>query len=174
VQKIGLEVLGDRFRSDRGLDAVVVRPFNHVGPGLDERLSVAFFARQIVDAERGLREPVLRVGNLTARRDFTDVRDVVRAYLELLAQDDCPPCVHVASGRSISLSEVLDELRRRARIPLTVETDPNRLRPVDAPDLVGDAGLLRRVTGWEPVHPLAETWDRVLAHARGDDYGGPW
>lgn len=173
VQKIGVEVLGSAYRA-RGLDIVVVRPFNHVGPGLNPRLSVAFFAGQIVAAERGEREPVMRVGNLEARRDFTDVRDVVRAYLLLLEHDAPPPLVHVASGRSIALGTVLDALRERARVELLVETDADRLRPLDTPDLVGDASLIASTCGWRPEIPLEETWDRVLASVRGEAYGEDW
>ncbi len=173
VQKIGGEVLCRRYR-ERGLDVVVVRPFNHIGPGLHERLSVAHFARQIVDAEEGVREPVLKVGNLTARRDFTDVRDVVRAYLALLCLEQPPPLVHVASGVSIPMSEVLETLCSQARVSLSVETDPSRLRPLDTPDLVGDASLLRERCGWAPRFPIAECLSRVLASVRGEDYGGDW
>lgn len=174
VQKIGLEVACERYRRDRGLDVVVTRPFNHAGPGLSPKLSVAFFARQIVAAERGEREPVMRVGNLEARRDYTDVRDVVRAYLMLLQHEAPPPIVNVASGRSIAMGEVLEALRSQARVDLRVETDPSRLRALDVPDLVGDATLLRKTCGWTPEIPIEETWSRVLTWMRGEDYGGDW
>ena len=174
VQKIGVEVLAEQYREKRGLDVIVTRPFNHAGPGLNRRLSVAFFAGQIVAAERGEREPVLRVGNLDARRDFTDVRDVVRAYLALLDHDAPPPLVHVASGRSIPMGDVLSALCSLSRVDLTVETDPDRLRSLDVPDLVGDASLLERTCGWKPEIPIEETWSRVLAWTRGEDYGSDW
>ncbi|MAG33154.1 MAG: GDP-mannose 4,6 dehydratase [Deltaproteobacteria bacterium] len=173
VQKIGSEVIADDYR-DQGLDVRVVRPFNHVGPGLHPRLSLAFFAGQIVAAERGERDPVLRVGNLDARRDFTDVRDVVRAYRLVLDLPATPPVLHVATGRSLRIGDVLDMMIARARVPLTVETDPGRLRSIDVPDLVGDATRLHELTGWSPRVPFDETLERILAHARGEDYGGRW
>ncbi|NRA96688.1 MAG: GDP-mannose 4,6-dehydratase [Planctomycetes bacterium] len=173
VQKIGVEVLGNAYR-DRGLDVVVVRPFNHVGPGVDMRLSVAFFAGQIVAAERGEREPIMRVGNLAARRDFTDVRDVVRAYLMLLEHDTPPVLVNVASGRSIPMSGVLEALRERARVDMQIETDPDRMRPLDTPDLAGDASLIASTCGWKPEIPLEDTWDRILAWVRDEPYGDAW
>lgn len=173
VQKIGVEVLGNAYR-DRGLDVVVVRPFNHVGPGLDMRLSIAFFAGQIVAAERGEGEPIIRVGNLAARRDFTDVRDVVRAYLALLEHDAPPVLVNVASGRSIPIRSVLDALRKRGRVDMQVETDPDRMRPLDTPDLAGDASLIASACGWEPEIPLDDTWDRILAWVRDEPYGDAW
>ncbi|MAB89406.1 MAG: NAD-dependent epimerase/dehydratase family protein [Planctomycetota bacterium] len=173
VQKIGVEVLGDAY-GRRGLDIVVVRPFNHVGPGMDMRLSVAFFAGQIVAAERGEREPIMRVGNLAARRDFMDVRDVVRAYLMLLQHSAPPRLTNIASGRSIAIADVLDALRARARVDMQVENDPGRMRPLDTPDLAGDASLIRSVCGWAPEIPLEDTWDRILAWARDEPYGDVW
>ncbi len=149
-----------------GLDAVVARSFNHIGPGQDERFAVASFAAQIARVEGGQSEPVLRVGNLAARRDFTDVRDVVEAYLRLLAVPEARGVVNVASGRAVSLEEILDRLLELASQPIEVVVDPERLRPSDVPLLCGDAGRLRALTGWRPERDLRATLSDIMRDAR--------
>ena len=171
VQKIGVELVTARARSERGLAATVARPFNHIGPGQDPRISFTHFARQIVAAERGQAEPVLRVGNLSARRDILDVRDVVEAYLALFALPSPPPVVNVCSGTAVGIGEALERLLAMARVACRVATDPSRLRRLDTPELRGDAGLLRRLTGWAPRHPLDTTLARILDHVRAE-HGG--
>ena len=165
VQKLTAELIGGRFRA-RGLDVVTVRPFNHVGPGMDQRISLAHFARQIAAAEAGRGEALLRVGNLEARRDFLDVRDVVSAYALLLDHED-PPCVlNVASGTSTGIGEALDRLVARSRVPVAVERDPARYRPLDVTEIFGDATLLRTTTGWRPTRSFDQTLDDILEYAR--------
>lgn len=171
VQKIGAEVLGLRACEREGQDVVIARPFNHTGPGQDERISTIHFARQIAAAERGEHEPVLLVGNLKPKRDFLDVRDVAAAYLALLDHERPPAIVNVSSGRSIPIRQVLDHLLSAARVSVEVREDPARLRPNDVMDLVGDSSLLREATGWEPRYALEDTFARVLSAARGEDFG---
>jgi GDP-4-dehydro-6-deoxy-D-mannose reductase len=149
-----------------GLDIVVARSFNHIGPGQDERFAVASFAAQIARVEQGYSEPVLRVGNLAARRDFTDVRDVVEAYARLLATPEAGGVVNVASGRAVSLEEVLDRLLDMAARPIKVVVDPERLRPSDIPVLSGNAGRLSALTGWEPERDLDSTLSDIMRDAR--------
>ncbi len=122
------------------------------------------FARQIVEIAEGLREPVLRVGNLDSVRDFLDVRDVVDAYWRLLDRGAPTDVYTVASGRGVRLRSLVDELIALAGVEPEVEIDPKRYRPAD--HWVGDASRLRAVTGWEPMVPLRQTLDDLLRYWR--------
>ncbi|MHB0877994.1 MAG: GDP-mannose 4,6-dehydratase [Anaerolineae bacterium] len=174
VSKLTQDFLGLQYYLAYGLQAVRVRPFNHVGPRQQPGFVAADFAKQLAEVEAGLAAPVIHVGNLSAERDFTDVRDVVRAY-ELLAESGMPGEVYnIASGRAVAVADLLQMLVAECRVPVTVCTDPERLRPSDTPVFVGDYGKLRRATGWEPripleqtVHDLMEYW-RAQVRGRGD------
>jgi GDP-4-dehydro-6-deoxy-D-mannose reductase len=145
-----------------GQPVVIVRPFNHIGPGQSPNFFVPALAKRIVEARRS-GAGSLRVGTLTTRRDFTDVRDVVAAY-RLLMETGAPGMVYnVCSGRDVAMSEVADDLLRLAGVDLSLETDSKLVRPVDVPVLRGDAGLLRAATGWRPKIPLATTLADVLS-----------
>ena len=157
VSKIAQDMLGYQYHVSPGLAVVRVRPFNHFGPRQREAFVAAAFARQVAEAEAGLTPPVIRVGNLEARRDFTDVRDVVRAYWLALTRGDPGEVYNVATGRSLAIRELLEALLALSQRPLSVEEDPARLRPSDIPDLVGDASKLRRQTGWGPEYSLEAT-----------------
>jgi len=136
-----------------GLDVIIARAFNHIGPGQNDRFVVASFAAQLAKIAAG-GPPQLYVGNLDAKRDFTDVRDVVRAYV-LLARDGASGEVYnVCSGVARSIRDVLRELIIAAHIPVEVRDDPARMRPSDVPLFVGDASKLRGATGWEPRIPF--------------------
>jgi GDP-4-dehydro-6-deoxy-D-mannose reductase len=152
----------------QGLDVVVARAFNHVGPGQDERFAIASFAAQVARAERGQQPPVLRVGDLGARRDLSDVRDVVDAYARLLQTPSARGVYNVASGRAHALRDVVERLLRLSRRPIAVEPDPARLRPADLPLLSGDASRLEAATGWQPTRSLDETLADVLEAARAN------
>jgi GDP-4-dehydro-6-deoxy-D-mannose reductase len=147
-----------------GLDVVVARAFNHEGPGRDERFAVGSWTRQIARLEE-LGGGVLEVGDLSAERDITDVRDVCRAYTLLL---DAPAegTYNVASGRSVPMSEIVELLVGLARVPIEVEQRPERLRPAEVPRMQGDATRLREATGWEPEIPLEQTLADALEAAR--------
>jgi GDP-4-dehydro-6-deoxy-D-mannose reductase len=147
-------------------DAIVARSFNHIGPGQSDRFAVASFAAQVAAIERGEAEPVLRVGNLEAERDLLDVRDVVDAYVRLLATPGTAGVYNVAGGRALRLREVLERLLALAERPIAVEVDPARLRPADIPRLAGDASRLRAATGWQPTRALDDTLSDVLAASR--------
>jgi GDP-4-dehydro-6-deoxy-D-mannose reductase len=137
--------------------ALATRSFNHTGPGQSDLFAAPAFARQIAAIARGEQKPVLRVGNLTARRDFLDVRDVATAY-RALAERGAPCKVYnVCSGESISMREIVDALLDIAGVTVSIEEDPARMRPSDTPLLVGDATALRRDTGWKPTIPLDRT-----------------
>ncbi len=146
-----------------GVDAICARPFNHTGPGRPDRYAESSFARQIAAIERGDAEPVLRVGNLDAVRDFSDVRDVAAAYVLLRERGARGGTYNVASGVGRRLAEVVEALRARARRALRVEVDPSRFRaaPPERQALVGDPGRLLRL-GWRPTHAFEDTLRDLL------------
>ncbi|MBB4952231.1 GDP-4-dehydro-6-deoxy-D-mannose reductase [Agrobacterium vitis] len=146
-----------------------VRPFNHTGPGQDERFVVASFAAQIARIESGQAPASIKVGNLESRRDFLDVRDVVRAYIALLTQVAHLPMrgvFNICSGQNIQIREILDVLLSCALVPIAVEQDPTRLRPSDIPVADGDCQKLREVTGWSPAIAFRQTLVDILEHYR--------
>ncbi|HEY5340023.1 MAG TPA: GDP-mannose 4,6-dehydratase [Candidatus Aquilonibacter sp.] len=132
-----------------GLDAVIARSFNHIGPGQSDRFVVASFAAQLAAIAHG-GPPQLYVGNLDAKRDFLDVRDVVRAYMALAEHGRAGEVYNVCSGAARSIRDVLRELIIAAHVPVEVRDDPARMRPSDVPLFVGDASKLHQRTGWEP------------------------
>jgi GDP-4-dehydro-6-deoxy-D-mannose reductase len=148
-----------------GLDIVVARAFPHEGPGRDERFAIGSWTRQIarLESEGG---GMLLVGDLSSKRDFTDVRDVSRAYRLLLDSKVPAGTYNVASGRAVSLERVVELLVGMAEVPIRVEHDPSRLRRVDIRRLCGDASRLRSATGWQPRIPLERTLSDALAFAR--------
>lgn len=152
----------EHFRLRRGLNVVTLRLFNHIGPGQSPRFSVASFAEQLRRIRDEALDPVIRVGNLDARRDFTDVRDVMRAYRLAATVPNAPSNVNVASGRDHSLGEVLHRLIDLSGLPIRVEVDPARLRPSDVSRLVGSAERARRCLGWSPQIALDETLSDLL------------
>lgn len=143
-----------------------VRPFPHIGPGQKRGFVTADFASQIAAIETGRQEPTLRVGNLEAERDFTDVRDVVVAYRLLLEQGELGEVYHVASGQGTSIQTILDELLAASGMQITVEQDPERMRPSDIPSLVGDATKVRERTGWQPTISLEDSLKGILQYWR--------
>jgi len=145
-----------------GIETVVTRAFNMIGPGQSPDFVVSDFARQIAEAEVGTREAVMRVGNLEARRDFSDVRDLVGAYWQLVREGEPGEAYNVCSGRDHSIAEVLDLLLDLSGTPIKVEVDPARLRKSDIPVLRGDNGKMRELVGWVPDRPLEETLRDVL------------
>lgn len=148
------------------LDAVTVRPFTYMGPRQALGFVASDFAQQIAAIERGLKPPVIFVGNLASRRDITDVRDMVRAYWLALSRGESREVYNVGSGRTVSIREVLERLLAMARVPIRVEVDPSRLRPIDLAVLSGDATRFRQATGWAPEIPLEQTLADVLADWR--------
>lgn len=157
-----------------GVRIIRARAFNVAGPGQPSHFVVADFARQIAEAEAGLREPLIRVGNLEARRDFCDVRDLVRAYMLLTEKGRPGEAYNICSGVDRSIRSVLDELVSMSKIPIRVEVDPARFRKVDVPVLRGDPGKIEREVGWQPIIPFSETlrdtldwWRKEVARYTG-------
>ncbi|MCU1493010.1 MAG: nucleoside-diphosphate-sugar epimerase [Acidimicrobiaceae bacterium] len=164
ASKVGAEFLGVQAYLGRGLEVVRARPFNHVGPGQAESFVVSALARRVAEAERSGTE--VRVGNLAAARDFTDVRDVVRAYRLLAERGSAGEVYNVSSGVAVPIAEVLARLVALAKTEVVTVEDPSLFRPVDVPMLRGDASRLRAATGWAPEIPLDETLADVLEHWR--------
>jgi GDP-4-dehydro-6-deoxy-D-mannose reductase len=178
VSKVAQGLLALEYAAPGGPTVVRTRTFPHTGPGRGEAFAESSFARQIVEVEAGHRPPVLSVGNLEAVRDFTDVRDVARAYWALLerAPGGVVPrtetVYNVCSGRGVRLADLLARLIALAGVEVDVRQDPARFRPSDIPVLVGDPSRLRAATGWEPridldrtLRDLLEDWRaRIAAH----------
>lgn len=161
VSKAAQGFLALEFRSS-GMRIVRTRTFPHTGPGRGEAFAESSFARQIAEIEADLRPPVLEVGNLDAVRDYSDARDVVRAYALLLEKGHDGEVYNVSSGRGTSIRQILDILLSKAKVSVEVRVDPARLRPSDIPALVGDNAKLREHTGWEPRIPLENTLGDLL------------
>lgn len=148
---------------EQNLAVICVRPFNLTGPGESEHFVTSAFARQIAEIEAGLRAPVIQVGNLDAVRDFTDVRDAMRAYV-LLAEKGIPGEVYnVCSEQGVQIRQILDLLRELStRTNIEIRVDPTRLQAADVPIQIGSAARLRALTGWAPALTLRETLNDVL------------
>jgi GDP-4-dehydro-6-deoxy-D-mannose reductase len=149
-----------------GLESVIARPFNHIGPGQRPGYLVSDLAKQIAELERAGGGSLL-VGNLDSRRDFTDVRDIVRAYILLAAKGVAGEAYNVCSGKSRSGHQILDLLLRNARTKIHIEKDPARMRPADIPDLRGDSRKIHVDTGWSPTIPIEQTLSETLDYWRG-------
>jgi GDP-4-dehydro-6-deoxy-D-mannose reductase len=162
LSKACLELYAGYYARSEALPLVVVRAFNHVGPRQGPGFVWSDIARQVAAIERGERPPVLEIGTTSTRRDFTDVRDMVRAYWLALADAAPGVTLNAASGRAVTIREVLDGFLARAARPVEVRQAPRRLRPVDIPVLAGDATRLRRLTGWAPRIPLEQSLADVL------------
>jgi GDP-4-dehydro-6-deoxy-D-mannose reductase len=158
ASKAAAEMLASHAFHGRGLPVVSVRSFNHLGPGQSDALVASSIAKQVADAERA-GGGVVRTGDLSPRRDFTDVRDVVRAYRLLVERGEPGEAYNVCSGRDVAIQDIADLLAAACSVPVTFELDESRLRPVDVPVVRGDNAKLRAATGWTPDIPL----DRTLA-----------
>jgi len=166
VSKVAAEELVLMWHRTFGLDAVIARPFNHIGPGQGAQFAVPSFASQIVAIERGA-EPVIRTGDIDTTRDFTDVRDVVAAYNALL-RSGCPGQRYViGSGREYRMRTLIEMMCELTGVEVTLEQDPARMRPAEQRRMVANAALLKEHTGWEPLIPIRDTLTAVLNDARG-------
>ena len=173
------EMMCGFYERIEGLDIVIARPFPHTGPGQAPDFVCADWARQVVRIERGESEPVLRVGNLDVRRDFSDVRDVVEAYVALMRKGRRGEVYNVCSGKALALREILDFLVGEAGAAvgaraagavqasaIRVEVDPAKLRKTDVPLLIGDNRKIVAETGWSPRIPIAQTLRDLLSGVR--------
>lgn len=166
ISKLAQEGLSLRAAREDGVEVIVTRSFNHTGPRQSAGFAAPNMARQIALIEHGLVEPVIKVGNLEAQRDFTDVRDTARAYVLLLKQGFTSSVYNVSSGIARVMRSVLEALAARSRVDLLIETDPALMRPSDTPILLGDSTKLRTDTGWHPEIPFERTLDDLLNYWR--------
>ena len=164
--KVCQEMIGRLYAEAYGMDVMATRSFNHVGPGQLPIFVVSDFCRQAALIEAGQQEAVIRVGNLAAKRDFTDVRDVVRAYALLMEKGQRGEIYNVGTGRALAVQEILDEILRLSTAEIRVERDEKRFRPLDAPLNVADVTKLRCATGWEPQIDLRQTLRDTLDYWR--------
>jgi len=166
VSKVAQDTLAYQYFQSYGLQAIRTRAFNHTGPRRGDVFVTSNFARQIVTIEAGLAEPVIHVGDLTPERDFTDVRDIVRAYW--LCLEHCTPgeVYNIASGKAYRIQDVLDMLLGHSTVEIEVRVDPARLRPSDVPLLLGDNSKFCEATGWKPEIPFEQTAKDLLDYWR--------
>lgn len=166
LSKIATELAGERAARYDGVPVVVARAFNHIGPRQDPSFFAAAVARQIALIEQGRLDPVIKVGNLDATRDFTDVRDTVRAYQALVERGRPGRIYNVCSGVGHTIRSLLDGLVVHSRVALSIEADPERFRPHDTPVILGDATRLREELGWSPLVPLEQSLRDLIDYWR--------
>lgn len=159
-------MIGNLYAQAYDMEVMMVRAFNHIGPSQASIFVVSDFCRQVAEIEKGIREPVMYVGNLDARRDFTDVRDVVEAY-GLLAEHGRPgETYNVGRGKAVSIREILDMVIALSGHDIKIEIDKNKLRPVDVPIIEADISKISSLTGWKPKIPLKQTIEETLNYWR--------
>lgn len=166
VSKVAQDMLGLQYYLSHKLPIMRARPFNHLGPGQRLGFVAPDFALQVARIEAGLQAPVMRVGSLSAERDFTDVRDIVRAYALIMERGNPGDAYNIASGKWVTIRYLLDVLLGYSATSIQVETDTARLRPSGTNRSWGDASHLRRVTGWQPHIPIEQTLYDVLTEFR--------
>jgi GDP-4-dehydro-6-deoxy-D-mannose reductase len=169
--KAAQDMLGAVYADAYGMDVLMIRAFNHIGPGQSPKFAVSDFCRQVARIEAGLQEPIIRVGNLSAKRDFTDVRDVARAYSLLAQKGKGGVAYNVGSGRSASIQSILDIILAQAKADIRVERDETRFRPADVPVMEADIARLQEAAGWRPEIPVSDTIADTLAWWRAQNEG---
>lgn len=162
VSKLAQDFMGLQYFLDRKMPIIRVRPFNHIGPRQNERFVAPSFAKQIVEIERGEREPILRLGNMAAQRDFSDVRDITRAYLLALEKGEPGEVYNIGTGQARAVREMLDLMLAHCPIKIAEEIDPAKLRPSDTPLSYADPAKFKRQTGWEPRFSFEQTCLDIL------------
>ncbi len=166
VSKVAQDYLGYQYFMSYGLKVIRTRGFNHTGPRRGQVFVTSNFCSQVAAIELGLQEPVIRVGNIEAIRDFTDVRDMVRAYWLAVTKGTPGEVYNIATGSGIRIREMLDRLLALSKVEVKVEVDPERLRPSDVEILIGDSSKFRADTGWEPRIPFEQTLEDLLDYWR--------
>lgn len=159
-------MLGKIYSDAYNLDIMMVRAFNHIGPNQTPMFVVADFCKQVADIEKGIQEPVINVGNLSAKRDFTDVRDVVKAYAKLVAGGKRGETYNVGTGHAVAIEDILKAIIAMSDKKIEVKVDPAKLRPVDVPIIEPDISKIKKEVGWSPVIPLEQTLKETLEHWR--------
>jgi GDP-4-dehydro-6-deoxy-D-mannose reductase len=166
VSKVAQDLLGYQYHQSYGLQTVRTRGFNHTGPRRGDVFVTSNFAKQVAEIEKGLKPPVIHVGNLEAKRDFTDVRDMVRAYWLATEKCEAGDVYNIGSGTAYVMQDMLDMLLGMSKVKVKIEVDPARLRPSDVPILLADASKFMSATGWKPRIPFATTLKDLLNYWR--------
>ncbi len=166
VSKVATDMLGYQYYKSYGLKVVRTRAFNHTGPRRGEMFVTSNFAKQIAEIEKGLKEPIIHVGNLNAQRDFTDVRDIVKAYLLAIEKCEIGEVYNICSGKGRKIQEVLDTLLTFTNKKIKIQQDPDRMRPSDVELLVGSSSKFREKTGWKPEISFERTMKDLLDYWR--------
>lgn len=166
VSKLTQELFGLQYYKAYNIPIYICRPFNHTGPGQNTGYVVPDFCKQIVDIEHGQSEPVIRVGNLSAERDISDVRDVIEAYWLIVKRGRPGTIYNIGAGKPVAIQYILDYLLNNANLDIAVKTDKARFRPIDVPIISCDYSKLRRETGWEPAYKIETTLTDTLNYWR--------
>ncbi len=166
VSKVAQDLLAYQYFKSYGMKTVRTRGFNHTGPRRGEVFVTSNFAKQIAEIEKRKKEPVIHVGNLGAKRDFTDVRDIVRAYWLAAEKGEDGEVYNVGTGKAMAMKEMLDILLSLSKAKVKIKVDPERLRPSDVPILQSDCSKFVRLTGWKPQIPLEQTFKDLLNYWR--------
>lgn len=166
VSKVAQDLLAWQYFKSYGLRTVRTRGFNHTGPRRGEVFICSNFAKQIAEIEKGKRDSVIYVGNLEARRDFSDVRDIVRGYWLCLEKGEEGEVYNIGSGKNYTMQAVLDMLLSMSKVNVKVQIDSRRIRPSDVPVLLADSSKFRKLTGWKPEIPLRESLQDLLDYWR--------
>lgn len=164
--KVAQNLIGKIYSDAYQMDIVMVRAFNHIGPNQAPIFVVADFCRQVVEIEKGLKAPVIKVGNLSAMRDFTDVRDVVKAYALLMKKGKAGETYNVGSGKAVTIDEILRMILSMSDVQISVEVDESKLRPVDVPIIEADVSKITNTIGWSKKIKLEETIADTLNYWR--------
>lgn len=164
VSKVASESLCYQWSQSEKFEIVIARPFNHIGIGQSERFAIPSFAKQIVEIKQGVKKPILRVGDLSTKRDFADVRDVVKAYKLLLEKGKNGESYNVSSGQAVSMDFILSEMLKIANISSKIEQDPERLRVTDQAYISGSFEKILKDTGWKPEINIQTTLKDILKH----------
>ena len=166
ISKMSADFMSYFYFKDYNLNIIRIRPFNHIGPRQSPEFVCSSFAKQIVEIEKGVKEPIIIVGNLEAKRDFTDVRDMARAYWLAVQKGESGDVYNICSGKTVSIKEILDKLLNMSSKNIKVKQDPKRLRSSDIPILLGDSTKFRKQTGWEQKIPFEKTLRCILDYWR--------
>lgn len=166
VSKLTQDFMGLQYHIAYGLDILRVRPFNHIGSGQTEHFATSAFAKKIAEIEKGINKPILTVGNLDAKRDFTNVKDMIRAYILLMKKGESGSVYNIGSGKSYKMSDILNMLLSFSNSKIKIEVDPNLLRPSDNPELICDNRKFVSLTGWKPEIDIETTLKEILEYWR--------
>lgn len=164
--KVCQNMIGSIYAQAYDMEIMMVRAFNHIGPTQAPIFVVSDFCKQVAEIEKGMREPIMYVGNLDSMRDFTDVRDVVRAYALLMETGKPGETYNVGSGHAVTIREILDLIISLSDKDIKVEIDQNKIRPVDVPIIEADISKIKEFTGWGPKIPLQQTIKETLSYWR--------